>query len=212
MGHSAGGHLALLYAYMSAEGTTVIDPDSDTEQYFTLSPVQLVIYEAGPIQFATSNNALFTDNFICAMAGINPNTANGVGLSALVDASPYCVAQGLQDKSTLPYTILAYGKGIISATGEDGDGLVPIKPALDLYNSQTDSQKTLEDLGNNSGCFSSSNNDNCVLYYFYEIGHNDFSLKNKVHPFTELENPELKEVILCYYDKINEKLNPSISN
>ena len=205
MGHSAGGHLALLYAYMSAEGTTVIDPDSDTEQYFTLSPVQLVIYEAGPIQFATSNNALFTDNFICAMAGINPNTANGVGLSALVDASPYCVAQGLQDKSTLPYTILAYGKGIISATGEDGDGLVPIKPALDLYNSQTDSQKTLEDLGNNSGCLSSPDN-NCVFYYFYEVGHTQFGIgqNKKVYPNPQIDNDDLKAAINDYYGDIKD--------
>ena len=134
MGHSAGGHLALLYAYKAAAGHTINGT--------AMHDISLVISEAGPIQFATNENELvYADNYICAMAGISMPNINIDGeyvynekLAVLAAVSPYCVAQNIAE---LPYTILAYGYGLGSATGEDGDGTVPIEPAIGLYNSRT---------------------------------------------------------------------------
>ena len=223
MGYSAGGHLALLYAYKSAAGHSVNGNP--------MHPISLVISEAGPIQFASKTvyneneveyGYVFADDNVCAMAGITmPNTTDlpevyNEKLAILASVSPYCVAQDIEDKSILPKTILVYGHGLTSDFNSYidnyGDGTVPIQPALDLYDLINNTSRSSSIEYGTSGCLCPSDNGNCVLYYFYKVHHNDFSLKNKVHPFTELENNELKDAILDYYDKINEKLNPSISN
>jgi len=205
MGHSAGGHLALLYAYKAANDETIYNT--------AMHKINLVISEAGPIHFWKKTGdvtyTIHVDNNICAMLGITKKANNNYSLqelAVLADASPYCVAEKVKESNKiLPYTILAYGYGLGSATGEDGDGTVPIQPALDLYNSQTDSQKTLEDLGNNSGCLSSPDN-NCVFYYFYEVGHTQFGIgqNKKVYPNPQIDNDDLKAAINDYYGDIKD--------
>jgi len=194
MGWSAGGHLALLYAYMSAEGATVIDPDDETKN-IEFHDVQLVISEAGPIQFATNENELvYADNYICAMAGISMPNINIDGesvynekLAVLAAVSPYCVAQDITDKSKLPYTILAYG--FLPNDNEEltDDSVVPIEPALNLYDliNNISISSTIE--YGTSGCLCPSANDNCVLYYLFNVGHGEFGgdsegNANKVNP------------------------------
>jgi len=244
MGHSAGGHLALLYAYKAAAGHTINGNP--------MHPISLVISEAGPIQFASKTvyneneveyGYVFADDNVCAMAGITmPNTTDlpevyNEKLAILAAVSPYCIAQDIEDKSTLPYTILVYGHGLISDVnsyiGNYGDGTVPIQPALDLYSLLSNEGITTAHISENSGCYSSPNG-NFTLYYFYGIAHGDFS--GVVHPDTETYESRkpsdcfhLATNTLCnacknryatldieriesYYTKLKEKLNPSGSN
>ena len=103
MGHSAGGHLALLYAY---KNPTQID---------------LVISEAGPTYFTVDSvSALpnWAQDEICAMVG---TTMNDSGLATkLANASPCTYAN-----SNSPYTVLAYGSGLDTLGVEGaGDGIV----------------------------------------------------------------------------------------
>ncbi|MBE7088567.1 MAG: hypothetical protein E7370_03490 [Clostridiales bacterium] len=210
MGHSAGGHLALLYAYKAAAGHSVNGNP--------MHPISLVISEAGPILFAekyvdengNESYSIHVDNNICAMLGItnrNDNRFSPEELAILADASPYCVAQNFNAYTVIPYTILAYGKGIISATGEDGDGLIPIEPAIGLYNSQTNSQKVLADLGNESGYLYSTANDNCILYYFYGVNHGEFG-DDKDVDFNDTINPKSSiSNVISYYNFILSKLS-----
>ena len=184
MGYSAGGHLALLYAYKAAAEHTINGS--------AMHPIQLVISEAGPIQFASKTTAennnttygyVFADDNVCAMAGISKNDNDDYSpeeLAILADVSPYCVAQDIEDKSTLPYTILAYGYGVpaIDGTYDEnfGDGLVPIQPAIDLYESLNINKRS--------------------IYELNQVRHEDFGeeeingvvKKKKVHPHFEFHN------------------------
>ena len=180
MGHSAGGHLALLYAYMSAEGATVIDPDDETKN-IEFHDVQLVISEAGPTQFATYENVLVhADSFIYAMAGTT-HMGNGY-LDALSAVSPINYVN-----SSSPYTILAYGK-VINDKDEvpDSDGVVPYSQA-----------EVLETCLLCNGVW----HNKCTLY---GVGHNDFGeyfdngvlYIKTVHP----KNPD--SAIQDYYNNI----------
>ena len=112
MGYSAGGHLALLYAYMAKQG-----------YYNYGDKIKLVISEAGPTYFATSatdSNPICTDD-IQAMVG-SDNT------EALYNASPLTYVD-----TNAPYTILAYGK-IYDENNNltDTDGTVPYSQAQAL--------------------------------------------------------------------------------
>ena len=109
MGHSAGGHLALLYAY---KNPTQID---------------LVISEAGPTYFTENileSLPLTQRNEILAMVGSN----NAVDL---YNASPLKYAT-----SNVPYTILAYGSNLNTPpdnlTFTSGDGFLPYSQATVL--------------------------------------------------------------------------------
>ena len=119
MGHSAGGHLALLYAY---KNPTQID---------------LVISEAGPTHFVDYNNDIIVNNGdIFSMTGIAWN-ANGEYSNEdkrlLKQASPYWIVEGTSDKSILPYTILAYGNLYDENNNLTGtDSIVPYAHATAL--------------------------------------------------------------------------------
>jgi len=165
MGHSAGGHLALLYAYMSAEGATVIDPDDETKN-IEFHDVQLVISEAGPIEFTASTFANIDNDRkaeIYAMAGISSTESD---LPTKLDA----VSPSKHVTSSSPYTILAYGK-VVNDKDEiiDSDGVVPYSQAESLKN-------TLYE-----------NSINYTLFELIGVGHNDFGEESNgnikiVHP------------------------------
>ena len=103
MGHSAGGHLALLYAYKAAAGHTINGT--------AMHDISLVISEAGPIEFIADDMSTLADERkaeICAMAGISD--IDDENAQTLLDAvSPCSVLDGMTSISAVPYTILAYG-------------------------------------------------------------------------------------------------------
>ena len=119
MGHSAGGHLAMLYAY---KNPTQID---------------LVISEAGPTDFLVKDSygdLIPPDVNVCAMAG---TTINDPDLTTkLTNASPLNYVT-----SSAPYTILAYGNGVgpkdgvTTYTGNVGDGVIAYSQATTLCTS-----------------------------------------------------------------------------
>ena len=137
MGHSAGGHLALLYAYKAAKCASCPHNDNcgsgnqahencpyDKHKVSPAIPIELVISEAGPTCFATSPSGprLASDAYIQAMAGSN-NTVD------LYYASPLTYAN-----SDSPYTVLAYGNGLPTTGYTYGDGFVPFTQATILQN------------------------------------------------------------------------------
>ncbi len=110
MGHSAGGHLALLYAYSRGDDR-----------------VKLVISEAGPIDLYTDYQK-YADTWLEIFFQLTAEPATPEDfLSALKDISPIWHAGSDSAK-----TLLLYGKGSNVDKGDvtlDGDGLVPICPA-----------------------------------------------------------------------------------
>ena len=134
MGHSAGAHLAMLYAYTNPK------------------EVDLLIAEAAPTRFVdVDKEVLSIDPAICAMAGIpfhgedyvhEPNNCYNVNIDrdlsealALRNASPLWVANDyinaqaekpLSQQVPLPYTVFAYGgtdsdkDGVVDRTSHDG--------------------------------------------------------------------------------------------
>ena len=130
MGYSAGGYLALLYAY---KNPTQID---------------LVISEAGPTHFVDYNNNIIVNNGdIFSMTGIAWN-ANGEysneAKGLLKQASPYWIVEGTSDKSIFPYTILAYGNGVTTlGQAGAGDGLILYSQATAVYNALSQSNCSL---------------------------------------------------------------------
>jgi len=211
MGHSAGGHLALLYAYKAAAGHTINGNP--------MHPISLVISEAGPIQFASKTvyneneveyGYVFADDNVCAMAGITmPNTTDlpevyNEKLAILAAVSPYCVAQDFDENTTIPYTILAYGYGVpaIDGTYDEnfGDGLVPIQPARDLDNLLNTNTEYV-------------NHSKCSLFELIGVPHDDFGeeeingevKKKKVHPDSQ-NNGYLTIEVDKYYARIQEMI------
>ena len=173
MGYSAGGYLALLYAY---KNPTQID---------------LVISEAGPTHFVDYNNDIIVNNGdIFSMTGIAWD-ANGVYSNEdkrlLKQASPYWIVEGTSDKSIFPYTILAYGNGLPdvgynygdeNGNGilDDGDRLIPFTQATALQNVLGESKCSLFELinvghndfgegDNNKNIYPSSNNPDSIAYF-----------------------------------------------
>ena len=144
MGHSAGAHLAMLYAYTYPK------------------QVDLLIAEAAPTKFVDENmEVLHVDPAICAMTGIpyrgegyvyapndknNPNANRDFNeITALRNASPlwiahdYITAQKAKSSSQqdpLPYSVFAYGgmdlnqDGIIDPNATDG--VIPVSHLTDL--------------------------------------------------------------------------------
>jgi hypothetical protein len=123
MGHSAGGHLALLYAYMAKQG------------YYNYGDnIQLVISEAGPTNFLLKDgngNPISPDSNVCNLVGIMDYSADN---TKLFDASPikYVTVEEGEDAVDVPYTILAYGNGISCGILGDGDGTVAYSQATSL--------------------------------------------------------------------------------
>ena len=132
MGHSAGGHLALLYAYKAAKcaGCTYNDicpnvnlPEDvycDKHKVSPAIPIELVISEAGPTYFVSN---IFNElpssavNEILAMAGTTRNDSNLD--TKLTNASPYTYA----NSSHLVDTILVYCDDY-DTFGSNGDRFV----------------------------------------------------------------------------------------
>ena len=102
MGYSAGGHLAMLYAYKAGKGERLYG-----------DKIQLLISEAGPTDLTTVWGDLAVN--VYAMLG---------DVSKSLDASPI-----YQISNNVPFTILAYGNGVASAynhyNGLNGDSLIP---------------------------------------------------------------------------------------
>ena len=203
MGHSAGGHLALLYAYSTADNYT------NQEE----NPIKLVISEAGPtnfVQWDEEEQLILPDNNTCAMAGVmNDDTAN-VKAGKLEAASPINYID-----ANAPYTILAYGNGVepfsISGliplyNGTEGDGLIPHSHATileDLLN------PTSSQVGGGTGDNASQiiEGDNCTLFKLFEVGHEEFGEGGKVYPNTTYDDEQgINQIIYAYYDKILNKL------
>jgi len=104
------------------------------------------------------------------MAGISSlNDTNAQ--NALNAVSPYCVAQDIEDKSKLPYTILAYGNIFDNGNATNSDGLIPIQPAIELDKL----------LNSNDGVY--TKDAKCSLFELNNVSHGDFS--GVVHPDTE---------------------------
>ena len=208
MGYSAGGHLALLYAYKAAAGHTINGT--------AMHDISLVISEAGPIHFGKETEDengnitydIYIDDNICAMVGITKRADNNYypqELAILADASPYFIAQDFDEDTFIPYTILAYGN-VVNENGEPtySDGLVPIQPAIDLYNLLNNTEITLDDIEDTSGYLYSTANDNCILYYFGGVEHGQFGYgqDTKIYPNPQINNYNLKTAINTYYEEI----------
>ena len=141
MGYSAGGHLALLYAYKAAKcaGCTYNDicpnvnlPEDvycDKHKVSPAIPIELVISEAGPTNFVEWNNngqLILPDANVCAMAGTTINDPDLI--TKLTNASPLTYVT-----SSAPYTILAYGDQLYTqGQTEAGDGMIPYAQATAL--------------------------------------------------------------------------------
>ena len=163
MGYSAGGHLALLYAYKAAKcaGCTYNDicpnvnlPEDvycDKHKVSPAIPIELVISEAGPTNFVEWNNngqLILPDANVCAMAGTTINDPDLI--TKLTNASPLTYVT-----SSAPYTILAYGNLYDEYYNLSGtDGVVPFFQSTVIC----------DILGIN----------NCTRFEFINIGHTDF--------------------------------------
>lgn len=105
MGHSAGGHLALLYAYSRGDGR-----------------VKSVISEAGPVVL-DGENQIYSEWWGIFSQLANVSSSSVYFQTALQNISPIHFANAGSIK-----TLLLYGAGI-NVSGFEGDGLVPVDPA-----------------------------------------------------------------------------------
>ena len=140
MGWSAGGHLALLYAYSTAGNY-----DDSTK-----NPVKLVISEAGPTDFTNfegiaTNNQDIRNGFMLSLAQLSALTGaeytidnyenNTEYPGVWEDASPIYYVSTNQGNN-FPYTILAYGSNVNTPQGNNpfisGDGTVAYSQATSL--------------------------------------------------------------------------------
>jgi acetyl esterase/lipase len=122
MGYSAGGHLALLYAYSTADNYA--NPNDN--------PIKLVISEAGPTYFTKNileNLPPKQRNEILAMVGAM-TVENSV--TKLEEVSPYTYAT-----SASPYTILIYGGTDLDEDDiidpDSNDTMIPYSQGDDLH-------------------------------------------------------------------------------
>ena len=115
MGYSAGGHLALLYAYRNP------------------TQIVLVISEAGPTDFTTRLDLLYgsaPDQDLMENL-LGKHDGKDSWMKKIEGASPIKnVPENVGDN--FPYTILAYGNGKACPTQESGDGTVPYSQATVL--------------------------------------------------------------------------------
>ena len=206
MGYSAGGHLALLYAYSTANNYT-----NQAE-----NPIKLVISEAGPTHFVNTNNNIEVNNGdIFSMTGIAWD-ANGVYSNEdkrlLKQASPYWIVEGTSNKSIFPYTILAYGNGVTTlGQAGAGDGLI-------LYSQATLLESILNPTSSQVGVGTGDNasqiieGENCILFKLFGVGHGEFGEGAKVCPNVVIEENDdtevqaLKTLIQDYYNTISNTL------
>ena len=213
MGYSAGGHLALLYAYKerccrqsgnNCDECTLKNSCNNIVVGVGQNPISLVISEAGPTCFVDkNNNVLHTDPFICAMAGVeyrgegyiyqhnNPSHNNYeqdlYEVSILSEVSPLIYAN-----NNSPYTILAYGSNLNTPpdnlTFTSGDGFLPYSQATAVYN----------ELGASK----------CSLFELTDVAHGEFGEDEngdpkKMHPESS-KSGEWNQARAAYYQKIQE--------
>ncbi|MBE7088320.1 MAG: hypothetical protein E7370_02185 [Clostridiales bacterium] len=186
MGYSAGGHLALLYAY------------SNPKQ------IKCVVSEAGPTHFVNFDNFVYPlDSTVAAMVGVefrgadyiydptnvyNPNLDRDVAdVEELKKASPLWVANNFdfsqqikpaEERISLPYTILAYGGGDVDGNGyidvNTSDGAIPFIQCKEMYTELTDKNSTCFELinvhhnsyGSNKLIYPASENELSKSYYY----------------------------------------------
>ena len=144
MGWSAGGHLALLYAYKerrcrqsgnNCDGCALENSCNNIVVGVGQHPIKLVISEAGPTNFLIKDdngNSIPAIQNICNLVGITENDSNTN--DKLFSASPikYVTVEEGEDAVDVPYTILAYGSGISCGSMGDGDGTVAYSQATSL--------------------------------------------------------------------------------
>ena len=197
MGHSAGGHLALLYAYMAKQ-----------ENYNYGDNIQLVISEAGPTDFTNfeginTNNVDIRNGFMLSLAQLSALTGAEYTIDNYENNTEY--PGGWEDASPIyhvstnqgnnfPYTILAYGSNVNTPQGNNpfisGDGTVPYSQATSLM---AELDPTFEDTSNGSETNASQviEGENCTLFKLYEVGHNDFGTgtnNKKIYPTSNNPN------------------------
>lgn len=144
-GHSAGGHLALLYAYNSAYNNI----QNNDRAY-----VSLVISEAGPTDLASAfEQSAANPQTQAELASLVGKTINTVTEYELTQASPIAYAN-----ASSVNTILAYGTDVY-VNGIWTDGAVPVSQAESLRSKINGSD---------------NNTDNCSLYVLYGVDHNSF--------------------------------------
>ena len=193
MGHSAGGHLALLYAYMAKQGN-----------YNYGDNIQLVISEAGPTDFTnfegiSTNNQDIRNGFesslmqLSALTGVEYTIQNYENNTeypgAWEDASPIYYVSTNQGNN-FPYTILAYGSNVNTPQGNNpfisGDSVVAYSQATSLAD-ELDANKY-------------------TLFTLNGVGHNTVGEGETVYPGSITKDANLTQAISDYYDKISKKL------
>ena len=177
MGYSAGGHLAMLYAYSTADNYANSNDN----------PIKLVVSEAGPTDLTTVWGDLAVN--VYAMLGDDSNS---------LDASPI-----YQISNNVPFTILAYGNGVASAynhyNGLNGDSLIPY--------SQVDAiTRTFDGLANSVDRYVLYTFDGVAHEQFGE-GNGKVVYPNvAIEENDDAEERALKTVIQNYYNTISNKL------
>ena len=234
MGWSAGGHLALLYAYKerrcrqsgnNCDGCALENSCNNIVVGVGQHPIKLVISEAGPTNFLIKDdngNSIPAIQNICNLVGITENDSNTN--DKLFSASPikYVTVEEGEDAVDVPYTILAYGSGISCGSMGDGDGTVLYSQATSLVE-ELDSTFGATSDGSGTNTSQIIEGANYTLVKLYEVGHNTFGEGNGkvVYPNVEIgeeddaEKRALKAVIQNYYDKIStelQKLNTQENN
>ena len=181
MGHSAGGHLALLYAYMAKQG-----------YYNYGDKIELVISETGPTDFTGEGFYNLSDQAKAPVMALVNNNA-----SLLSSASPITHAVG----DNLPFTIYARGEGDVTTKVDQVISLV--KKLLPSYANE-------EDLVIETALINNTLTDetNCAFFSFPRLGHDNFGATGstgRIHP-NPPDTEEFKDLINAYYNKISEKL------
>ena len=214
MGYSAGGHLALLYAYKAAKcaGCTYNDicpnvnlPEDvycDKHKVSPAIPIELVISEAGPTDFLvqhSNGNLILPDANVCAMAGVMDNDSETDKAGKLTNASPVTYAN-----DSFPFTIYARGSN---------DSTIPVSQPIKLVKKLLPSYANVIDTSIEQALQSNSLADqaNCAFFSFANVAHADFGEKENgetkiMHPESTKTGPwdQARE---DYYSKIEDELN-----
>lgn len=206
MGHSAGGHLALLYAY------STVDNYTNAEE----NPIKLVISEAGPTDFLEEDmngQRIPVDQNVCAMAGVVNSDSEMEKERKLRESSPITYAVG----NNVPYTILASGngvepyRGVNTYEGPEGDGLIPASQSKNLEDALNPWANRVA-VGTYPNVSEIEIGDYCIRFSFATVGHGEFGEGAKVCPNVVIEENDdtevqaLKTLIQDYYNTILNKL------
>ena len=205
MGHSAGGHLALLYAYKAKKCANCTYKTNCEEAPFDFKcdrhkvtpdiPVTLVISEAGPTNLSEEALGLLPDQGedpIYLMAGTN-NTSED-RYEKTLKASPVTYAN-----TDSPYTI--YARGSNDETTKKDQSIALVKKLLSSYANQEDTVIETALINN-----ALTNQANCAFFSFAGLDHGSFGAEKSIYPGSTFNEKGVNAVITDYYEKIAEKL------